>query len=152
MKDFQILARDTINGTYIYLQIGNIKVLCIYNPPSQPEEIDTWLEEILMKCRANTIEDIVILGDFNARCREWGDHSANSKGRLLKQWIESNDLQRVDTGPDPTYVTSRGNSIVDHVFTNFAGVSGSTSSPVANVAGHRPIIGSINSTARQDIR
>ena len=151
LKDFQILARDTINGTYIYLQIGNIKVLCIYNPPSQPEEIDTWLEEILMKCRANTIEDILILGDFNARCHEWGDHSANSKGRILKQWIESNDLQRVDTGPDPTYVTTRGNSIVDHVFTNVAGVSGSTSSPVANVAGHRPIIGSINLTARQDI-
>lgn len=150
LKDFQILARDTINGTFIYSQIGSVKVLCIYNPPSQPEDIDTWLEEILLKCRVNTLEDIVILGDFNARCREWGDHSANSKGRILKQWTESNDLQRVDTGPDPTYVTTRGNSIVDHVFTNVTGVSGTTSGPVANVAGHRPIIGSINLTARQD--
>ena len=150
LKDFQILARDTINGTFIFLQIGNVKLLCIYNPPSQPEEIDTWLEEILMKCRANTLDDLIILGDFNARCREWGDHSANSKGRILKQWIESNDLRRVDTGPEPTYVTTRGNSIVDHVFTNITGVSGSTSSPVTNVAGHRPIIGSINLTARQD--
>ena len=30
LKDFQILARDTVNGTYLFLQIGNIKVLCIY--------------------------------------------------------------------------------------------------------------------------
>lgn len=151
LKDFQILARDTVNGTFIYLQLGNFKILCIYNPPSQPEEIDTWLEEILLKCRANTLEDIIILGDFNARCREWGDHSGNSKGRTLRPWIESNGLQRVDTGPDPTYVTTMGNSIVDHVLTNSNRVSGTTSSPVTNVAGHRPIIGTIELIARQDI-
>ena len=151
LKDFQILARDTLNGTFIYLQLGNVKILCIYNPPSQPEDIDIWLEEILLKCRANTLENIIILGDFNARCREWGDHSANSKGRKLKQWMEVNVLERVDTGPDPTYVTTGGNSIVDHVFTNFTGISGITSSPVTNVAGHRPIIGSITLSARQDI-
>ena len=103
LKDFQILARDTVNGTFIFMQLGNLKILCIYNPPSQPEEIDTWLEEILVKCRANTLEDIIILGDFNARCREWGDHSANPKGRILRQWTESNGLQRIDTGPSPLY-------------------------------------------------
>ena len=151
LNDFQVLARDTVNGTFIYVQLGNIKILCIYNPPSQPEEIDTWLEEILLKCRANTLEEIVILGDFNARCREWGDHYANSKGRILNRWIEANGLQRVDTGPEPTYVSGTGNSIVDHVFTNVNGISGTVSSPVSNVAGHRPIIGSINITARQDI-
>ena len=151
LKDFQILARDTINGTFILMQMGNLKVLCIYNPPSQPDEIDTWLDEILMKCRANTLDDLIILGDFNARCLEWGDHHGNAKGRTLRRWTESNNLLRIDTGPDPTYVTTRGNSIVDHILTNVTGVSGVTSSPVTNVAGHRPIIGSINLTARQDI-
>lgn len=151
LKDFQILARDTINGTFIYLQIGNIKVLCIYNPPSQPEEIDTWIEEILLKCRASTADEIIILGDFNARRREWGDHSNNTRGGILKRWTVANGLERVDTGPLPTYVTTRGNSIVDHVFTNAPGVTGSTSDPVSNVAGHRPIIGTMSLTARQDI-
>ena len=151
LKDFQILARDTLNGSYIILQIGNIKIMCVYNPPSQPEEIDIWLEEIITKCNANTLDNVVILGDFNARCREWGDHSANAKGRLLKRWAESNGLERVNTGPDPTYVTTTGTSIVDHVFTNFTGVTGLTSSPVTNVAGHRPIIGQIPLSARQDL-
>ena len=151
LKDFQILARDTINGTFIFLQVGSVKILCMYNPPSQPEEIDTWVEEILLKCRANTIEDVIILGDFNARRREWGDHSNNTKGGTLKRWIESNGLERVDTGPLPTYVTTLGNSIIDHVFTNVPGVTGSTSGPVTNVAGHRPIIGTIPLTANQDI-
>ena len=151
LRDLQILARDTINGTYIYLQVGNVKVLCVYNPPSQPEEIDTWIEEILLKCRANTTDQIIILGDFNARRREWGDHSDNSKGGILKRWTETNGLERVDTGPSPTFVTTRGNSIIDHVFTNVHGVTGRTSDPVANVAGHRPIIGTVPLTARQDI-
>ena len=151
LKDFQILARDTVNGTYLFLQIGNIKVLCIYFPPSQPEELDTWLDEIILKCRANTSDDLIILGDFNARRREWADHRDNSKGTKLKNWMESNELERVDTGPLPTYVTARGNSIVDHVFTNVPGVKGVTSDPIANIAGHRPIIGSINITAKQNI-
>jgi hypothetical protein len=136
LKDLQILARDTVNGTYIYLQVGNIKVLCVYFPPSQPEEIDTWIEEVLLKCRANTADEIIILGDFNARRRDWGDHSENSKGGILERWIESNGLERVDTGRSPTYVTTRGNSIIDHVFTNVPGVTGITSDPVTNVAGH----------------
>lgn len=80
-----------------------------------------------------------------------GDHSDNSKGGILKRWVESNGLDLIDTGPSPTYVTTRGNSIVDHVFTNVPGVTGLTSDPVTNVAGHRPIIGTISLSARQDI-
>ncbi len=151
LKDLQILARDTVNGTYLYLQIGNVKILCIYFPPSQPDEIDTWLDDLILKCRANTNENLIILGDFNARRREWNDHSDNSKGTALKRWMEANGLERVDTGPLPTYVTTRGNSIIDHVFTNVPDVSGTTSEPIANIAGHRPIIGTINVTARQDL-
>ena len=151
LKDFQILARDTVNGTFIYLQAGNIKILCVYFPPSQPEVIDTWLDEIILKCRANTSDDIIILGDFNARRREWSDHRDNSKGTALKDWTEAHGLERVDSGPLPTFVTTRGTSIVDHVFTNVAGVSGITSDPIANIAGHSPIIGSINITAKQNV-
>lgn len=142
-NDFQVLARDTINGTYIFIQMGTIKILCVYHPPSHPDEIDTWLEEIMLKCGASDLNDLVLLGDFNARCTEWGDHYGNSKGRCLKNWIEAKNMNRVDTGSLPTFVTTRGNSIVDHVFANIEGITAEVGPALVNVAGHRPIFGTI---------
>lgn len=43
VKNAQVLARDTLNGTYLLVKIGNIKILCVYYPPSGPTEINTWL-------------------------------------------------------------------------------------------------------------
>ena len=49
------------------------------------------------------------------RRREWADHRDNSKGTKLKNWMESNELERVIPAPPHFGVTARGNSIVDHV-------------------------------------
>ena len=83
-------------------------IVYLFPLPPSLKELDTWLDEIILKCRANTSDDLIILGDFNARRREWADHRDNSKGTKLKNWMESNELERVDTGPLPTYVTARG--------------------------------------------
>jgi hypothetical protein len=89
-----------------------------------------------------------LLGDFNARYRSWKDHQNNLKGRQLKRWSEANALKRVDTGPNPTYWTKQGWSIVDHIFASESvTISGSVTQPIANVAGHRPIIGSFQISA-----
>ena len=93
LKDLQVLAKDTLNGTFLFVKIGNLKILCVYYSPSCPEDIDTWLEEIISKCQANTDDDFILLGDFNARSRYWKDHGSNAKGRCLKRWIEANNLQ-----------------------------------------------------------
>ena len=151
MKELQILSRDTLNGTYILAEICNLKILCVYHSPTNPVEIDTWLEEIIEKCNGNLSDDFILLGDFNARCRTWRDHSSNSKGHCLRRWIEANSLKRVDTGSRPTYMTKKGNSIVDHVFSSDSvEISGSVVPPFVNVAGHRPIVGSftVSSTGK----
>ena len=146
VKSVQVLDRDTLNGTYLLVQLGNIKILCVYYPPSGPTEINTWLDEILIKCRINITENFILLGDFNARLIEWRDHSSNTRGPVLKDWTENRGLIRIDSGPLPTYVTSRGNSIIDHIFSNIDNISGETSPPMVNIAGHRPIIGRFEST------
>lgn len=143
IKGMQVLARDTVNGTYLLVQLGSTKLLCVYHPPSAADDMDTWLEEIIENCNFSTADDFILLGDFNARQRAWGDHADNTKGRQLFDWIEDSGLTRVNTGRDPTYVTPIGNSIIDHIFTNIEGVTGEVSRPIVNVAGHRPIIGTI---------
>jgi hypothetical protein len=143
IKGMQVLARDTVNGTYLLVQLGTTKILCVYHPPSAADDITTWLEEIIEKCSIKTVDDLILLGDFNARQRLWGDHSDNTRGNQLNEWIEDSGLTRVNTGTEPTYVTPIGHSIIDHVFTNVEGVTGEVCRPIVNVSGHRPISGII---------
>lgn len=148
LKDMEVLSRDTLNGTYLYVQLGSLKVLCIYYPPSCPTEINIWLEEIFTSCKINSQTNLIILGDFNARLKEWGDKENNSNGRLLKQFIEGIELKRYDSGGLPTFIksTSRpqdGWSIVDHIFGNINDINCSVVTPFNSMAGHRPILGQV---------
>jgi hypothetical protein len=83
IKGMQVLARDTVNGTYLLVQLRTTKILCVYHPPSAVDDITTWLEEIFEKCSIKTVDDLILLGDFNARQRLWGDHSDNARGNQL---------------------------------------------------------------------
>ena len=47
IKGMQVLARDTINGTYLLVQLGMTKILCVYYPPSESDDICTWLEDVI---------------------------------------------------------------------------------------------------------
>ncbi|TEB15429.1 hypothetical protein C9890_0607 [Perkinsus sp. BL_2016] len=152
LKDTEIITKDTVNGNFLHVKIGGLNVICIYYPPSSPTEIDIWLEEILIRCNVNASNNLIILGDFNARLTEWCDHQSNSRGRCLKEFMERIGLQRVDTGTSPTFIksTSRpqdGCSIVDHVFTNVAISECNVVPPFNSAAGHRPIKGTLQVTA-----
>ena len=149
IKGMQVLARDTVNGTYLLVQLGNTKILCVYHPPSAADDISTWLEDIIERCNVTILDDFILLGDFNARKQIWGDHADNAKGNQLFEWIEDSGLTRINTGPQPTYVTPIGHSIIDHIFTNIEGVTGEVCRPIVNVAGHRPISGTISLVDRQ---
>ena len=146
LKDLEILAKDTLNGTFIYLQVGNVKILCIYYPPSCATEIDIWMEEIFLKCNITVTSNLIILGDFNARLNEWGDHQCNANGKLVANFMEAAGLHRWDTGGQPTFIKSMnrpqdGWSIIDHVFSNTEIVDCQVVSPFNASAGHRPIVG-----------
>lgn len=45
LSHVQVLARDSINGLYLLVKIGNIKFLAIYAPPDMADFI-TWLNEL----------------------------------------------------------------------------------------------------------
>ena len=96
LKDTEVMTKDTLNGTFLHVKIGNLNVLCIYYPPSCPTELNIWLEEILLKCNINTGRDLIILGDFNARLIEWNDHQSNARGTCLRDFAESIGISRCD--------------------------------------------------------
>ena len=152
LKDTEVMTKDTLNGTFLHVKIGNLDVLCIYYPPSCETELDIWLEEVLLKCNINSGNDLIILGDFNARLVEWKDHQNNSRGPCLKEFIESIGLSRVDTGQNPTFVKSMsrpqdGWSIVDHVFSNCDRIECTVVPSFNSAAGHRPIKGTFGLSA-----
>lgn len=152
LKDTEVMTKDTLNGTFLHVKIGNVNVLCIYYPPSCETELNVWLEEIVLKCNINSGNEVIILGDFNARLTEWNDHQNNSRGPHLRNFVESIGLSRIDSGPNPTFIKSMsrpedGWSIVDHVFSNCNRIECSVVSPFNSAAGHRPIKGSFRLSA-----
>ena len=150
LKDFQILARDTVNGTYLFLQIGNIKVLCIYFPPPSLKNWTLGSTKLFWNAEP-TLLMTLLSSETSTPAAVNGLTTGITRKELNWRigWNRTN--WNVLIPALPTYVTARGNSIVDHVFTNVPGVNGVTSDPIANIAGHRPITGSINITAKQNI-
>ena len=152
LKDTETMTKDTVNGTFIHVKIGVLNVICIYYPPSSATEINIWLEEILIKCNVNSGQDLIIMGDFNARLTEWGDHQSNSRGRRVYEFMEGIGLRRFNTGSTPTFVKSTmrpqdGCSIVDHVFSNIEISECAVVQSFNSAAGHRPLKAALQITA-----
>lgn len=120
LRQPQILAKDNVEGCYLLVKIGSIKILAIYYPPSMQEmvHLDTWLDQLCVNLGINIHDELVILGDFNARLTRWNDTASNRSGNDMLRWISQYDLARADSGSIPTCQTNMGTSIVDHFFSN----------------------------------
>ena len=138
------LNSDNDQGCYLLIQIADIKILTIYYPPSTLHPIDQWLDETLDKLSINTSENLIILGDFNARCTEWGDFMSNPIGHALRVWAIDRELDRLDPGPTPTFRSHRGSSIVDHIFCNIDTSECYVSEGMAELSTHRPVVATIH--------
>lgn len=140
VKNMSCWAKDTVNGCFIVVEFAGLKIVGIYNAPSHPLDIDELLDEVAKFGRLVPGEPIIFAGDFNARRTEWHDTSSNSAGKKLADWMESWNLDRFDTGTTPTCSTVRGNSIVDHVFSNIAELTAEVKPSPVPLSDHRPIV------------
>lgn len=140
MKNIICLAKDTVNGCFLVVQVAGIKIAGIYNAPSHPLDIDVLLDEIAAAGRMSPNDPLIIAGDFNARRVEWLDTCNTAAGTKLKEWTVNWGLERKSTGPVPTCTTSRGNSIVDHIFTNLPEPTASVARRPVPLADHAPIV------------
>ncbi|KAG1442210.1 hypothetical protein G6F55_013032 [Rhizopus delemar] len=97
--------------------ISKILVHCLYLPPSLSHtEVSNILQQLPLEFPNTT--STIVCGDLNARMGIYtGDTLFNYRGRLLHDWIQSNNMitwnERLKYG-HPTSITYHGNSIIDY--------------------------------------
>lgn len=140
IKNMICLAKDTVNGCFLTIRLAGLKIVGIYNAPSHPLDLDSLLDEIAIASRILPGEAIIFAGDFNARRTDWNDTTTNTAGNRLHEWMNAWNIDRFDTGPEPTCTTARGNSIVDHVFSNLPELNARICRSPVPLTDHRPIL------------
>jgi hypothetical protein len=60
------------------------RVIAVYWSQCQKRDLDD-LKPII-------VERTILMGDFNATAEEWNSHATDARGKVLKQWIEKNNL------------------------------------------------------------
>ena len=63
-------------------------------------------------CQNSGIKGLAILGDFNARSRQWSDRLQNPRGKLLSELVLKHGCS-ITAPPGNTFVSSNGGSISD---------------------------------------
>ncbi|XP_073979064.1 uncharacterized protein [Rhodnius prolixus] len=79
---------------------NQITVCCIYLPPSLTID-ETQFKRFLQ----GLPRPLLIVGDFNAHHIVWGGDNTDTRGRILFECLDENDLVTLNTGR-PTYVSS----------------------------------------------
>ena len=72
------------------------EIIGIYNVYSTPQSVIT-LEDFDF-IDVVKYDKLIILGDFNSHHTMWGSKIINNKGKILKQYIENNDLVLMNDG------------------------------------------------------
>lgn len=86
---------------------------CYISPNCSLSEFETYLDALIDGVRACHPRPVIILGDFNARSRAWGNLMDNARGKVLQEWAASADLRLLNNGNVSTCVRWQGESVVD---------------------------------------
>jgi hypothetical protein len=111
--DHPLLAKHTLS----IIISSKILIHCLYLPPSLNQDTFSEILSLLPLTMANTTTTL-ICGDLNARMGAFtGDSRYNSKGRILRNWIDAQNLllwnKQLALG-QPTYYAYQGTSIIDY--------------------------------------
>jgi Endonuclease-reverse transcriptase len=121
-SEFTMLKEDLSGDkSYMVFQFRGTIFCCFYLKPAESVE---WFEGKLEEINEFTSLDspVVMIGDFNARSKAYGDWLTNSYGTVLTKVLEEADLTRVNPrGEKWTFCTEGKRSIVDHLIVNEGG-------------------------------
>lgn len=142
------LESPSLEMVWVEVRLNNHKVLVgvCYRPPNQNvQEIDTFIEG-LHDCLDSIIgppnQSIVLLGDFNDRCKVWdSDHKESELGLKLYNLIASLNMLQLIQKP------TRNDNLLDLLITDSPGyfVDVDVLEPINNLD-HRVIHGTLNFT------
>ncbi|GLV46065.1 hypothetical protein CBL_05151 [Carabus blaptoides fortunei] len=86
---------------------GPVHIFCLYTRPSA--SFPSALFEYV-----SNLGSAIIMGDFNARHRSFGDHASNTLGITLDHLLTTLPLFRIEHN-EPTFINANGHSIIDHI-------------------------------------
>lgn len=83
-----------------------VQLVNIYNPPKNEMNLEEYNKIFKLK-------NAIIMGDFNAKSRSWGNDKENKEGLVLEKLIDEHDFVVINNG-EPTYQRNEGGtSILD---------------------------------------
>nr|CAI5829680.1 unnamed protein product [Callosobruchus analis] len=71
----------------------------------------TFIDQIMN--RVNNNNKVIILGDFNAKSREWGSPIEDRRGMYLAEYMAALDIVAHNTGGTPTFQRGSSESFID---------------------------------------
>lgn len=91
---------------------------CYISPNVSVKTCENALERITNSIRSIRNQPILICGDFNGKSHMWGSPVEDNRGRVLAEWISSNDLIVQNVGNEPTFERRGQRSHLDITLTN----------------------------------
>nr|XP_012145702.1 PREDICTED: uncharacterized protein LOC100883183 [Megachile rotundata] len=93
---------------------GELVVVGVYAPPRWPlaefEEMLDRVGQVVSRCPT---QRVLVLGDFNAKARQWGSPGTDARGEAALDWAAARELLLLNRGSVSTCVRPQGESIVD---------------------------------------
>lgn len=104
-----------MNGRgYVAVAYGTLAVVgCYISPNCSLAAFEAYLDGLSSCIRACYPRPVLVLGDFNAHSRAWGNSQDNARGDVLLEWAASADLRLLNHGSVSTCVRWQGESVVD---------------------------------------
>ena len=124
---------DTVDAVWCQIKLKNKRIIIgsVYTRPSNStsglENLLCHIKKVLAFKVTHNFNSIIVYGDFNARSTDWGDHTINKRGKLLKEFLQKEDMT-LCSPYDYTFSCNNGGSVIDLTL---------ASGPVISELGHQ---------------
>ncbi|CAH2085121.1 unnamed protein product [Euphydryas editha] len=102
---------------YVVVAWGEYVVVGVYFSPNRSlAEFESFLDTVRAAVCRQSSRPVIVLGDFNAKSRAWGNPATDVRGRAVEAWALLSGLSLLNRGTVQTCVRLRGGSVVDLSF------------------------------------
>lgn len=99
---------------FTWFETEKYRIISGYCSPNRgEEELRTILEEISVYLRESGSKDVILGADFNGKSPQWGAPGTDKRGRILTEWIASENLCVLNCGGTPTFRRRNQESHID---------------------------------------
>ncbi|CAH2098002.1 unnamed protein product [Euphydryas editha] len=112
---------------YVVAACGEYVLVGTYFSPNRSlAEFEIFLDDVRAAVCRQSPRAVIVLGDFNAKSRAWGNPTTDARGRAVQAWALLSGLSLLNRGNANTCVRLSGGSVVDLSFASPAVARGVT--------------------------